>query len=192
MTYLFWENLLFFCGSTLFCFIVGWAWKDLKPFTLLKPLPSWFKFWFIPVQIIGLALPFLALIFWGFVSKNLSIIMILTSYLGMLILQIISESIALKKFQSVTFVMIPYLYLPYRFWQLYQSLKLLSPEPELMGIRYLLILNLMIWIINYLLDLSQLPFLLRWAKINPQSMSEDPTKDDNNTSEGDPPYGIPR
>lgn len=57
--------------------------------------------------------------------------------------------------------MVPYLYVPYRLWQLYEALELLSPEP--MGwLQGLLIGESVVWGINYLLDLAQLPRLLRW------------------------------
>jgi hypothetical protein len=58
--------------------------------------------------------------------------------------------------------MIPCLYLPYRIWQLYQGLTLLNPQPELIWVRNLLILEIILWIFNYGVHLSQLPKLLRW------------------------------
>ncbi|WP_158516737.1 hypothetical protein [Scytonema hofmannii] len=58
--------------------------------------------------------------------------------------------------------MIPYLYLPYRIWQLYQGLMLLNPVSELTWIRNLLFIEIVLWTVNYALDLSQLPRLFRW------------------------------
>lgn len=162
ISYLFWENLLFFIGATVFIFIVHWAGKDLKPFELPKPLPGWFKYWFGTVQIVGLLLPVIALILWGLIWDYNSVIVVLLPYLIILGLQIASEIYTLRQMQSVVWVMVPYLYLPYRFWQLYEGLNILPSEPNLIWVRYLLIINLIVWIGNYILDLSQLPRLFRW------------------------------
>ncbi|MGI8932701.1 MAG: hypothetical protein ACR2FS_01365 [Phormidesmis sp.] len=43
-------------------------------------------------------------------------------YLAMLGLQVSSESASLRRFRSTVFVMVPYFYLPYRVWQLYEGL----------------------------------------------------------------------
>jgi hypothetical protein len=158
------ENLIFICLATLFLFVAGWAWKDLKPYDLPQPLPDWFQYWFGSIQILGGLLPFLALIWWGFWRAYPSAIAVLVPYLVVLNIQIISEILALRHFRSVVWVMVPYLYIPYRLWQLYESLYVLEPHPELIWVRYLLILNLGIWLLNYLLDLAQLPRLFRWEE----------------------------
>ena len=73
----------------------------------------------------------------------------------------------------VVWVMVPYLYLPYSIWQLYEGLTLLSPEPELIWVRNLLIIEVVLWTLNYALDLSQLPRLLRWeVQENTDTFSE--------------------
>jgi len=56
--------------------------------------------------------------------------------------------------------MIPYVYLPYRFWQIYIGLQII--EPQLTFARYVLIINLITWIISYLINLAQLPRLFHW------------------------------
>jgi hypothetical protein len=81
----------------------------------------------------------------------------------MLGLQILSESMALRQFHSVVFVMVPYLYLPYRFWQLYEGLTILGYSSDLLWVRNLLILEIILWTLNYALDVTQLPRLLRWG-----------------------------
>lgn len=169
--YLFLENLTFFVIATGFLVIVYLAWGDLKPFELPKPLPDWFKIWFGTVQIIGGILPISALIWWGFIQGYSSVLTIFIPYLIMLGLQIVSEIITLKNLQTVIWVMIPYLYLPYRFWQLYEGLQILNPTPELIWVRYLLIANLIVWIVNYLLDIAQLPRLLRWGGTENEGIS---------------------
>lgn len=156
------ENLLFFAFATSFFAIVGWAWRHSKPFYLPEPLPGWFKIWFGTVQVVGGLLPLLALFFWGVWQGYSSVLTVLVSYFVMLGLQILSEILTLRYFHSVVWVMVPYLYLPYRFWQLYEGLKLLSPQSDLIWVRNLLLVNIVLWILNYALDLSQLPRLLRW------------------------------
>lgn len=156
---LFYENFLFFAIATAFFVLVGWVWRDAKPYDLPHPLPDWFKVWFLTVQIGGGLLPLLALI-WGIWQGYSSIVTILIFYFVMLALQILSESISLRWFHSVVFVMVPYLYLPYRIWQLYQGMMLLSPTDELFW--NLLLVEIVLWTLNYALDLSQLPRLLRW------------------------------
>ena len=160
--YLLLENLLFLVLATLFIVIVGWAWRHSKPFSLPEPLPEWFKVWFGTVQVVGVLLPLLAMLLWGVWWGYSSVLTVLSWYFVMLGLQILSEILRLRQFHSVVWVMVPYLYLPYRIWQLYEGLTLLSPEPELIWIRNLLIIEIVLWTLNYALDLSQLPRLLRW------------------------------
>jgi hypothetical protein len=160
--YLLLENLLFLVLATLFIVIVGWAWRHSKPFSLPEPLPEWFKVWFGTVQVVGVLLPLLAMLLWGVWWGYSSVLTVLSWYFVMLGLQILSEILRLRQFHSVVWVMVPYLYLPYRIWQLYEGLTLLSPEPELIWVRNLLIIEVVLWTLNYALDLSQLPRLLRW------------------------------
>ena len=168
--YLFLENLLFFVVSTSFFVFVGWGWRHLKPMSVPEPLPGWFKIWFGTVQVLGGLLPLPVMLLWGVVwgsdtygtlrDRTLSVLL---SYYLMLGLQILFESLTLRRYQSVVWVMVPYLYLPYRIWQLYEGLILLGSESELMWVRYFLILQIVVWTVNYALDVSQLPRLFRWA-----------------------------
>ncbi len=160
--YLFLENLLFLVIATSFIVIVGWAWRHSKPFSLPEPLPAWFKIWFGTVQVVGIVLPLLAMLLWGVWWGYSSVLTVLIWYFVMLGLQILSEILTLRQYHSVVWVMVPYLYLPYRIWQLYEGLTLLSPESELMWVRHLLIVEIVLWIANYALDVAQLPRLLRW------------------------------
>lgn len=160
--YLFLENLIFFAIATAFCAIVGWAWRNTKPMTFPKPLPGWFKIWFGTVQVVGVLVPLVAMLLWGVLWGYTSVLTVFIWYFVMLGLQILSESVTLRQFQSVVWVMVPYLYLPYRIWQLYEGLSLLNPESELIWIRSLLILQIVLWTANYALDVSQLPRLFHW------------------------------
>jgi hypothetical protein len=162
MSDLFLENLTFLFITTVFLLIVGYAWRDTKPYQLPQPLPGWFKVWFTSVQLLGGVIPLITLILYGFIWGYGSVISAFMPFLIILGLQIIAEFLTLRRFQSPTWVMVPYLYLPYRIWQLYEGLQLINPTPELIWVRYVLILNLVVWIGNYLLDLSQLPRLFRW------------------------------
>ena len=128
--YLLLENLLFLVLATSFIVIVGWAWRHSKPFSLPEPLPEWFKVWFGTVQVVGVLLPLLAMLVWGVWWGYSSVLTVLSWYFVMLGLQILSEILTLRQFHTVVWVMVPYLYLPYRIWQLYEGLTLLSPEPE--------------------------------------------------------------
>lgn len=167
--YLLIENLIFLTISTTFLIIVGYAWRKTKPFDLPTAFPGWFKIWFGSVQLLGGILPLITLILWGFIWGYESVILIFAPFLLILGLQILAEAITRRKFQSTTWVMVPYLYLPYRIWQLYEGLQILSPEPELIWVRYILILNIVVWIGNYLLDLAQLPRLFQWEGTQPES-----------------------
>jgi hypothetical protein len=160
--YLLLENLLFFLFATFFLVVVGWAWRDVKPFNLPEPLPGWFKIWFGTVQLLGGLLPLLVMLLWGGLWGYTSVLTVLGWYFVMLGLQILSEVLTLRKFHNVVWVMVPYLYLPYRLWQLYEGLTILGSASELLWIRYLLVLEIVIWTGNYALDLSQLPRLFRW------------------------------
>lgn len=156
------ENLLFLAIATSFLVVVGWAWRQSKPYSLPQPLPEWFKVWFLTVQVVGGLLPLVAMLLWGVWWGYSSVLTVLVPYFVMLGLQILSEIVTLRQFQSVVWVMVPYLYLPYRVWQLYEGLTLLSPASELIWVRNLLLIEIVLWTLNYALDLSQLPRLLRW------------------------------
>lgn len=156
------ENLLFFAIATSFFVVVGWAWRQSKHYSLPQPLPEWFKVWFLTVQVVGGLLPLLVMLLWGVWWGYSSVLTVLIPYFVMLGLQILSEIVTLRQFHSVVWVMVPYLYLPYRVWQLYEGLTLLSPASELMWVQNLLLIEIVLWALNYALDLSQLPRLLRW------------------------------
>jgi hypothetical protein len=156
------ENILFLVAATSFLVFVGLAWRQSKPYSLPQPLPTWFNIWFLSVQVIGGLLPLLAMLLWGVWWGYSSVLTVLVPYFVMLGLQILSEIVTLRQFQSVAWVMVPYLYVPYRIWQLEQGLTLLRPESELMWVRNLLLVEIILWILNYALALSQLPRLLRW------------------------------
>jgi hypothetical protein len=162
--YLIGENLVFLVASTLFLGIVGWTWRNTKPYHLPEPLPMWFMVWFGTVQLFGGILPFVALGLWGVWWGYASVVMVLIPYLVLLGLQILAEIIALRQFHTVVWVMIPYVYVPYRVWQLYEGLERLEPIPALFWVRVLLWVNVVMWIGNYFLDLAQLPRLLFWPR----------------------------
>jgi hypothetical protein len=159
---LLWENLIFLVLVTSFLIFVGWVWRESKPFTLPQPLPSWFKAWLSIVLVVGVVLPLMALVLWGVWWGETRVVVALAPYFLMLGFQILSESVTINRFHSCVWVMIPCLYLPYRIWQLHTGLTLLSGESELMWVRYLLRLEIGLWIFNYGVHLSQLPRLLRW------------------------------
>ncbi|WP_211173538.1 hypothetical protein [Brasilonema bromeliae] len=160
--YLFIENFVFLIISTFFCVVVGWAWRNSKPFSLPEPLPGWFKIWFGTVQVIGLIVPLVVILVWGVWFGDNRILTVLVPYLVMLGLQILAEILTLRQFHTVVWVMVPYLYLPYRFWQLYEGWKFLSAETDLTWVRNLLVVQVVLWVVNYALDVTQLPRLLRW------------------------------
>jgi hypothetical protein len=159
--YLLIENLVFFILATFFLVVVGWAWRNAKPFSLPQPLPGWFKIWFGTVQVLGVLVPLLVIV-WGVWWRDSRILTGLIPYFVMLGLQILSEILTLRQFHTVVWVMVPYLYLPYRFWQLYEGWKFLSSETDLVWLQNLLLVEIVLWIGNYVLDVTQLPKLLRW------------------------------
>jgi magnesium-transporting ATPase (P-type) len=160
--YLFLENLLFFLIATLFIVVVNWGWKHTKPYTLPLPFPSWYKIWFGSVQLLGVLLPLVVMLLWGVWWGERSVLTVLGWYFIVLGLQIMSERVTLRQLQNVVWVMVPYIYLPYRLWQLYEGLTLLDAKSELQWVRYLLVFELVLWIVNYAIDVSQLPRLFRW------------------------------
>jgi len=159
---LFYENSLFVIIATSFFAVVGWSWRKTKPYTLPQLLPSWFGVWFITVQIGGIGLPLLGLL-GGIWKGYLEVVTILVSYFLILVLQILTESLSLRWFRSTVFVMVPYIYLPYRLWQLTEGLMLLNPIDESIWVRSLLLGEIVLWTANYALDLSQLPRLFQWS-----------------------------
>ncbi|MBE9006807.1 hypothetical protein IQ259_17470 [Fortiea sp. LEGE XX443] len=160
--YLFLENLLFFTVATSFILIVSRGWKNAKPYILPLPFPWWYRWWFLSVQVLGVLLPLPVMLLWGVWWQYGIVLAVFGWYFIILGLQILFEVLTLRKLQNVVWIMVPYIYLPYRFWQLYEGLTLLGSTPELLWIRYLLILELVRWIVNYAIDVSQLPRLFRW------------------------------
>lgn len=154
------ENLLFVTIATAFLFYIGWLWRSTKPFTIPQPLPNWFRVWLIIVLIVGIALPIAALAYWGVWRGNQAVSIVLISYLAMLGLQILSESVTLNRFHSCIWVTIPCVYLPYRIWQLHRGL-LIAENPQ---IQLFFWIEIVLWIFNYGVHLSQLPRLLAWPQ----------------------------
>lgn len=160
--YLFLENLCFFLIATTFTLIVSQGWKNAKPYTLPLPFPSWYKWWLLPVQILGGLLPLPVMLLWGLWWQHQNVVLVIGWYYIILVLQILTEIWTLRKLQNVVWVMVPYIYLPYRLWQLYEGFTLLSSEPNVLWVRYFLIFELLLWLGNYVIDVSQLPRLFRW------------------------------
>ncbi|MBW4623834.1 MAG: hypothetical protein KME17_31285 [Cyanosarcina radialis HA8281-LM2] len=156
------EDLIFLTLATAFLAVTGWAWRSTKPYELPQPLPHWFRYWFLTVQIGGLGLP-LVVLGWAVWQGQAIVSIVLLSYLGLLGCQILSESLCLRQFRSTAFIMVPYLYIPYRFWQLYEGLNLV-PTRDLDWVRWFLLFEMALWIGNYCLDLAQLPRLLHWDR----------------------------
>lgn len=157
------ENLIVFLLITSFLGLTGFLWKNTPPFSIPQPLPKWFSVWLKLVVIIGIMVPVIAILVWGVSQRYTSVLQAFLPYLLMLGLQIASEIVTLKQFHSCIWVTIPCWYLPYRVWQLYTGLSLISPESELIWVQGLLWLEIILWIFNYGVHLSQLPRLLRWG-----------------------------
>jgi len=155
------ENAVFFTLATGFLAITGWSWRNVEPFALPEPLPGWFKYWFGSVQVLGILPPAIALI-WAILHNEPIVWSIFAAYFILLALQILTETLTLRKWQSVVWVMVPYLYVPYRLWQLYEGFALTTITTDLVWIQLILLAEIVIWGINYLLDLAQLPRLFRW------------------------------
>ncbi|MGH8001111.1 MAG: hypothetical protein ACREPR_17210 [Brasilonema sp.] len=160
--HLFLENFVFLIISTFFCVFVGWTWRNAKPFSLPEPSSGWFKIWFGTVQVIGVIVPLVVILVWGVWLGDSRILTVLIPYFVMLGLQIFAEILTLRQFHTVVWVMVPYLYLPYRFWQLYEGWKFLSSETDLTWVQNLLVVEIVLWVVNYALDVTQIPKLLRW------------------------------
>jgi len=163
------ENFLFLVIATSFFVFVGWVWRHSKPFSIPQPLPTWFYVWLNIVLVVGLVLPLLAMLLWGVWWGQRSVLQAIGPYFIMLGLQILSESVTLNRFHSCVWVTIPCLYLPYRIWQLYSGLTILSHEGASIWVQRLLLAEIVLWIFNYGVHLSQLPRLLRWEEVQPQS-----------------------
>jgi len=161
-SYIFLETLLFLGISTTFLTLVGWAWRLAKPYELPRPLPAWFKVWFLTVQLVGGLLPLVVMALWGVWWNHNRVLTVFIPYFVALGGQILSESVALRWFHSIVWVMVPYLYVPYRIWQLYQGWRLLRLDSALVGIQNLLLVVILLWTLSYSLNLSQLPRLLYW------------------------------
>ncbi len=81
---------------------MGWVWRESKPFTLPQPLPTWFKAWLSIVLVLGVVLPLISLVLWGFWWGETRVVVALAkrcalaqiaAYFFMLAFQILSESV---------------------------------------------------------------------------------------------------
>jgi hypothetical protein len=158
------ENLGFWAIATSLLLVGGWMWRNSKPFNIPQPLPAWFPFWLRTVLVVGIILPLLALVWWGIIESSQGVLQALIPYFIMLFLQIISEIVTLRRFHSCIWIAIPCLYLPYRLWQLHQGLNLISNDSKTVWMQWLLIIEMVLWIFNYGVHLSQIPRLLQWDK----------------------------
>ncbi|PSN17186.1 hypothetical protein C7271_19050, partial [filamentous cyanobacterium CCP5] len=150
------ENGLFLGIATGFLVVTARAWDAAQPFELPKPLPGWFKYWFGSVQVLGIVPPLGALI-WAITAERSAVVWVLIAYFVMLAVQVLSEFLTLRRYQTVVWVMVPYLYVPYRLWQLYEGLTVVD---DILWLQILFGGEILVWGINYLLDLAQLPRLL--------------------------------
>jgi len=157
------ENGTFLLFSTLFLWGVGWSWRHTQPYELPKPLPGWFKVWFGVVQFWGSVPPLIAMIcgFWQGIPLLKSVLL---AYFVLLALQVIIEVLTLRQLQSIAWVMVPYLYVPFRLWQLWEGLTLTTAQSSESWLALFFISEMVVWGSNYLLDLAQLPRLLQWPK----------------------------
>lgn len=162
------ENLLFLAVTTSILVFVGREWRNSKPFSIPQPRPRWYKTWSRIVLVVGVALPLLALILWAGWFSHKSVVQVLIPYFVMLGFQILSEIVALRRFKSCVWVLIPCIYLPYRIWQLLTGAMLIGFESGLVGVQRLLYLETVLWVFNYGVHLSQIPRFLRWER-EPQS-----------------------
>ena len=94
------ENLLFVTIATAFFAYIGWLWQSAKSFSIPQPLPHWFQIWLAIVLVVGIVLPLVALLYWGVWRGDVSVLAVLISYLTMLGLQILTESVTLNRFRS--------------------------------------------------------------------------------------------
>ncbi|RZM81810.1 hypothetical protein [Leptolyngbya iicbica] len=155
------ENGTFFLLSTLFLVGGGWSWRNAQPYELPKPLPAWFQVWFGVVQFWGSVPPLIAMIC-GFWQGIPLLKQVLLAYFVLLALQVMIEVLTLRQFQSIAWVMVPYLYVPYRLWQLWEGLTLTTAQSSESWLALFFISEMVVWGSNYLLDLAQLPRLLQW------------------------------
>ena len=155
------ENGAFILLSTMFLIVVGWSWRNTQPYELPKPLPDWFKLWFGSVQFLGSVPPLIAMVcaFWQDIPWLRGVLL---AYFVVLALQVLAETLALRQFQTVAWVMVPYLYVPYRLWQLWEGYTLTAAESTASWLPLFFIGEIVVWGANYLLDLAQLPRLLQW------------------------------
>jgi len=158
----FFESILFFLVTNFCLLFMAWMWRRAKPFSLPQSLPLWFKIWLGIIWLIGIILPILTMLLWGLWWSHTVVLQAMIPYFIMLALQGLSEKVILKVFQSSVWAIIPCFYLPYRIWQLHSGLTLLVMKSEPILVQKVLLLEMIFWLVSYVVHLSQIPTFLNW------------------------------
>jgi len=160
---LFIENLIFLVLATLVLVVGVKRYPDARPFPgPVKPWPLWFRIWFPIIWFVGGVIPLITLVGWGIIGGNTSVVLALTPYFVMFFLQIVSEQVVWKNFQSPIWVIVPCLYLPWRVWQCVRGLETLGPDSGLLVADITLWALLVLWILNIFVHFTGIPNSMRW------------------------------
>ncbi len=162
-TTLLFENLIFFTIATLILAVGIKRYPGARPFPgPVTPWPAWFKVWFKVIWVVGFLLPILILVGWGGVAGESIVWLAIGPYFLLFFLQIGTEQVIWKKYQSPMWVAVPCLYLPWRVWQCVRGLETIDPRTDLAFVEYTLWALLILWIINIGVHFTGIPASMRW------------------------------
>ena len=151
-------NLGFFAFA---CAILGWAQRRTlpgPPFPGPGPVGPIFKVWLVVIWVVGLVLPLAALTVDRVPMTRLAIL----PYLAMFVAQVATEIFVWKRWRSPVWVMVPCLYLPWRLFQSWWGMQIVSGAGTPFSEATMLAL-FVLWAINIGVHYTNVVNTLRWS-----------------------------
>lgn len=157
------NNGMFICAATLLLLVTGrrmqaGRFPSLQETALSRRYSPWstwlpFKLWMRLAVLVALVLPATAVAVWRRWSHVRQVFL---SYMGVLIIQVATESVFIRRGLPTMNLVVGFVYTTYRVWQLWQSDRLIDAQEQPTGtkrgiIRAILLAGVTFWSLNWLI-----------------------------------------
>ncbi len=157
------ENLGFFLISSAMLAAGLYIWRGAPDFTGSRRSGTrWFRIWFVLIWLLTILLPLGVLIGVGLIGGDTAVIWALAPYLVMIVAQVGWERVALDRFHSPVWVLVPCFYLPWRLFQVYRGDQVLGHDPASALADWTLTILFVMWVINIGIHYTGIIDALRW------------------------------